>query len=100
MQILGLSRWHCTGIAPQGHFQLGAHEMATIKKLMSGNFRVQIRRRGQYASKTFLRRADAQSWALAAERRADRGEPIEAPTNKETRYFRDLIDLHIADMKK
>ena len=74
--------------------------MATILKLMSGNFRVQIRRRGQYASKTFLRRADAQSWALEAERRADRGEPIRTLANEETQYFRDLIDLHIADMKE
>ncbi len=74
--------------------------MATILKLMSGNFRVQIRRRGQYASKTFLRRADAQSWALEAERRADCGEPINPPINNKTYRFRDLIDLHIADMKE
>ncbi|PHR60355.1 MAG: integrase [Robiginitomaculum sp.] len=74
--------------------------MATILKLKSGSFRVQIRRRGQYASKTFLRRADAQSWALETERRADRGESINAPKNSKTLYFRNLIDLHIADMKE
>ena len=49
-RITGTSRWHCTQIA---------HEMATIVKLSSGNYRVQVRRKGQYASKTFRRKADA-----------------------------------------
>ncbi|PHR92184.1 MAG: hypothetical protein COA69_09245 [Robiginitomaculum sp.] len=74
--------------------------MATIIKLRSGNFRVQIRRRGQYASRTFLRQVDAQSWAMETECRADRGEQINLPVARKTQYFRDLIDLHIADMKE
>jgi len=49
------SRWHCTQIA---------HEMATIAKLKSGNYRVQIRRKGQYASKTFSKKSDALSWSF------------------------------------
>ena len=41
--------------------------MATIVKLKSGNYHVRIRRKGLYASKTFLGKAVAQSWTLEAE---------------------------------
>lgn len=37
--------------------------MASITKLPSGAYRVQIRRKGRYASETFLRRDDAHRWA-------------------------------------
>lgn len=37
--------------------------MASITKLPSGADRVQIRRKGRYASETFLRRDDAHRWA-------------------------------------
>jgi len=72
--------------------------MATIAKLKSGNYRVQVRRKGQYASKTFLRKADAQSWAIEAERRTDQGRIIEAPVITGFNTFAQLIDLHIVDM--
>jgi len=72
--------------------------MATIAKLKSGNYRVQVRRKGQYASKTFLRKADAQSWAIEAERRTDQGRIIEAPIITGFNTFGQLIDLHIVDM--
>ena len=52
--------------------------MATIVKLSSGNYRVQVRRKGQYASKTFRRKADAYAWALEAERRSDQGRAIQS----------------------
>ena len=83
------SRWHCTQIA---------HEMATIVKLSSGNYRVQVRRKGQYASKTFRRKADAYAWALEAERRSDQGRAIKAPKITGFNTFGQLIDLHIVDM--
>jgi len=35
--------------------------MVTIVKLKSGNYRVQIKRKGQYASKTFSKKSDALS---------------------------------------
>jgi hypothetical protein len=38
--------------------------MATIVKLKSGNYRVQIRRKGQYASKTFSNKIDLVRVAL------------------------------------
>jgi hypothetical protein len=50
--------------------------MATYVKLQSGSWRVQVRRKRQYASNTFLRRSDAEEWALEAERSIDRGVPI------------------------
>ncbi len=40
--------------------------MAVITKLPSGSWRVQVRRKGSYASNTFKRKADADSWALEA----------------------------------
>ena len=83
------SRWHCTQIA---------HEMATIAKRSSGNYRVQVRRKGQYASKTFRRKADAYAWALEAERRSDQGRAIKAPKITGFNTFGQLIDLHIVDM--
>ena len=72
--------------------------MATIAKLKSGNYRVQVRRKGQYASKTFLLKADAQSWALEAERRTDQGHIIEAPVITGFNTFGQLIDIHIVNM--
>ena len=47
--------------------------MATFVKLGSGNWRVQVRRKGRYVSETFRRRKDADEWALDIERRIDRG---------------------------
>ena len=75
-----------------------AHDMATIVKLKSGNYRVQIRRKGQYASKTFSKKTDALSWSFEADRRTDQGRGIIAPKVTGFNTFGQLIDLHIADM--
>lgn len=48
--------------------------MATFTKLKSGSWRVQVRRKGKYVNESFLRRRDAEEWALDIERRIDRGE--------------------------
>jgi integrase len=72
--------------------------MATYTKLSSGNWRVQIRRKGQYASDSFRRRSDAESWALETERRIDRGEEPRPANRKDPTTFGDLIDLHISDL--
>jgi len=72
--------------------------MASITKLPSGAYRVQIRRKGRYASETFLRRDDAHRWARSAETRVDQGL---VPTNKSVSHlqtFGDLNDLHIPDL--
>ena len=55
--------------------------MATITKLASGNWRVQVRRKGCYAADTFRRRRDAEEWALDTERCIDQGlQPKRRPT--------------------
>jgi len=72
--------------------------MATFTKLRSGNWRAQVRRKGCYASETFRRRRDAETWALETERRVDRGESISFKRPDRIKTFADLIDLHIADM--
>ena len=41
--------------------------MATYVKLQSGSWRVQVRRKRQYASNTFLRRSDAEGIRVAGE---------------------------------
>ena len=71
--------------------------MATITKLSSGTWRVQIRRKGKYANQTFRRRGDAEQWARAMESRIDRGEPI-LSREKETKTFAGLIGLHLGDL--
>lgn len=71
--------------------------MATITKLSSGSWRVQVRRKGKYANETFLRRGDAETWAREVERRIDRGEPIQCGQD-DTKTFGGLIDLHRRDL--
>ena len=50
--------------------------MATIRKIPSGKWRVQVRRKGQYVSETFLRKQEADEWALMMERKIDRGDLV------------------------
>ena len=45
--------------------------MATIAKAKSGNWRVQVRRKGRYVSETFVRREEARRWVLDAESQID-----------------------------
>ncbi|MEL6566694.1 MAG: hypothetical protein AAFQ59_19795 [Pseudomonadota bacterium] len=72
--------------------------MATITKLPSGAYRVQIRRKGCYASETFLRRDDAHRWARQAETRVEQGLVPNTSSVSRLQTFGDLIDLHINDM--
>ncbi len=74
--------------------------MATFKKLKSGNWRVQVRRKGCYLSETFRRHADAEGWAIATERRIDRGETPKKRSRVDPTTFGHLIDLHIDDLKE
>jgi len=73
--------------------------LATFTKLKSGSWRVQVRRKGKYVNETFLRRKDAEEWALEIERRIDRGEPALARGSRETKTFGDLIQLHREDLQ-
>lgn len=58
----------------------------------------QVRRKGRYVSNSFKRRADADAWAIEAERTIDKGlDPC--PVNpRHVRSFGEITDLHINDM--
>jgi|TARA_A100001391_G_scaffold65878_5_gene41513 integrase len=71
--------------------------MATFTKLPSGSWRAQVRRKGKYASETFLRRGDAETWARKVEHKIDRGEPILCDPES-TKTFAGLIELHRSDL--
>jgi integrase len=75
-----------------------AHAVPTFTRLKSGSWRVQVRRKGKYVNNTFLRRRDAEEWALETERRIDRGEPT--GSRREARTFGDLVQLHRADLQE
>src|SRR3984893_5916405 len=77
-----------------------AHAVATFTRLKSGSWRVQVRRKGKYVNDTFLRRKDAEEWALEIERRIDRGEPPLAASSRELRRFGDLVRLHRDDLQE
>ena len=71
--------------------------MAAIVKLPSGSWRAQVRRKGKYVTATFLRRKDADEWALATERNIDRGVLPNSPDPKSVRTLASIIDLHIRE---
>jgi hypothetical protein len=72
--------------------------MATISKLPSGGYRVQIRRKGRYASETLHRSSDAHKWARQAETRVDQGLSPNKRSAARLATFGDLVNLHINDM--
>lgn len=74
--------------------------MATIIRLKSGHWRVQVRRKQSYASETFLRHEDARKWAIATERRIDLGEALRKAATADPTTLGDLVDLHVDDMRE
>lgn len=74
--------------------------MATITKLRSGHWRVQVRRKQSYASETFLRHEDARKWAIATERRIDLGQSPLKRSKVDPTTFAHLVDLHLEDMRE
>lgn len=73
--------------------------MPTFTRLKSGSWRVQVRRKSEYVANTFVRRRDAEEWALDVERSIDRGIPIRRSKSQERpRIFSDLIALHLDDL--
>jgi integrase len=72
--------------------------VATFTKLKSGSWRVQVRRKRKYVNETFVRRKDAEEWALDMERRIDRGEQPHNSGYRETKTFGDLVRLHKSDL--
>jgi integrase len=74
--------------------------MATFTQLASGNWRVQVRRKGRYVAETFRRRKDGEEWALDTERCIDRGVSVRPRVREKIRTLGDLINVHIEDMKE
>ena len=73
--------------------------MPTFTKLKSGSWRVQVRRKHEYVANTFIRRRDAEEWAIDVERSIDRGAPIRrSRPHEQPRIFSDLIALHLDDL--
>lgn len=74
--------------------------MATFARLESGHWRAQVRRKGRYASDTFLRRRDAETWALEVERAIDLGQTTPTKSRKVATTFGDLIRIHEGDLQE
>jgi integrase len=74
--------------------------VATITKLKSNSWRVQVRRKGKYVNETFLRRKDAEEWGIDIERRIDRQEPTTTHKSRDVQLFCDLVALHRQDLKE
>ena len=74
--------------------------VATITRLKSGSWRVQVRRKGKYVNETFLRRKDAEEWGIDIERRIDRQEPTTTHKSRDVQLFGDLVALHRQDLKE
>jgi integrase len=72
--------------------------VATFTQLISGNWRVQVRRKTRYVAETFRRRKDGEEWALEMERNIDRNGSSKPRVVRNVRTFGDLIDLHDEDM--
>jgi len=60
----------------------------------SGGWRVQVRRKGRYASEIFVHHDDASAWAVDAERKTDRGETPTSSRVGRLQTFGDLIGGH------
>jgi integrase len=74
--------------------------VATFTRLKSGSWRVQVRRKGKYVNDTFLRRKDAEEWALDVERRIDRKETATTRRSRDVQLFGNLITIHRQDLEE
>jgi integrase len=74
--------------------------VATFTRLKSGSWRAQVRRKGKYVNETFLRRKDAEEWALDIERKIDRQEPATTRRSRDAKLFGDLVALHRHDLEE
>jgi hypothetical protein len=53
--------------------------MPTFTKLKSGSWRVQVRRKNEYVANTFVRRRDAEEWAVCTENLIRVDDVMESP---------------------
>ncbi|MEQ1649274.1 MAG: hypothetical protein ABL898_11860, partial [Hyphomicrobiaceae bacterium] len=73
---------------------------ATFNKSLSGLWRVQLRRKGKYASKSFRLKADAARGANGLDDRAFRGPQLNADRSSNTQTVGNLIQLHFSDLRE
>ena len=66
--------------------------MASINKLASGKWRVQVRCQGRHLSNSFALRKDAGMWARRIEREIDLGQKPAPKHKDEIKTVSDLID--------
>ena len=74
--------------------------MATIRRLNSGSWQAQVRRKGVALSRCCHLRRDAEVWARETESRIDRGETPSKRSKGSPTTFAHLIDLHVEGMRK
>ncbi|NDR55298.1 tyrosine-type recombinase/integrase [Aliiruegeria sabulilitoris] len=73
--------------------------MASIQKLPSGKFRVQVRKDGVYRAKTFDRKTDARAWGVDVERAISGGANAGAITAPKSMTFSDVIDAYMTQVE-
>jgi integrase len=74
--------------------------MASFNKLPSGQWRAQVRRRGQQVSRCFRLKSQAEAWAREAETAMLTGKSEKSVRVTEKTTFGTLVDLHIEDMRE
>ena len=72
--------------------------MASIDRRPGGKWRAQVRREGHALSKTFVSKADAQTWVRERESAIDRGEDPSVGQRHLDGTFGSLIEQHIDDL--
>ncbi|MEQ1615277.1 MAG: site-specific integrase [Hyphomicrobiaceae bacterium] len=72
--------------------------MASISRLPSGRWRVQVRKAGYATTRSFRLKTDADAWARDQEVLIDRGETPAGRVENRRETLADLIDLHFADL--
>jgi integrase len=74
--------------------------MASFNKLPSGQWRAQVRRRGQQISRSFRLKSQAEAWARDAEIAMISGKSEKSVRVTDKTTFGTLVDLHIEDMRE
>jgi integrase len=74
--------------------------MATLNKLPSGYWRAQVRRKGQYVSRSYRIKVEAETWAIDAERALTTGMSTNSISIDRRTSFGTLIEVHIKDSKE
>ena len=75
-------------------------KMATIFQSSDGSWRLQIRRKGKYASQNFRLKGQARVWVRKIEHVIDEGGEDKSLLSSQVRQFSHVFDLHIVDLQE